>query len=231
LIALTLVLTASQARGNVVSLEALLNGASISTGDVSYENFRNFSGPTYPLGYGTAVNPNGVMVSTASGGLEFTGPNGTPLASTLGQVPIGAMFTFDVRTLGPGPGNISEAGVEMTGEVAFVGLQEPALSAVLASTGTTPPFQLVSQSGQSTGPNPVVSSTRFQTASLVTVTLQFDAIGVTIHGFNSTASIDQVGVTFVPEPGLPVLFGTMAVLGLMWRWRSRSSPASKQQRD
>jgi hypothetical protein len=224
---LTLVLVPSRVLGDVVTLEDLLSGASLQGAGMSYENFRNFSLPTYPVGGAVAVDPNNVIVSSdPAGNLFFTGANGQPLASSIGQFPTGAKFTFDVRMLGAGPGAISQARLEMTGEAAFIPLTPP-LSAVLASTGTTPPFQLISESLQSTT-TPVVSSTSFQAASLVTVTLQFDAIGTTTHGFNTTATVDQVGVTFVPEPGLPLLFGTMAALGLMWRSRSRSSQASKR---
>jgi hypothetical protein len=219
LTALALAVLAPRARGDVVTLGDLLSGASIRGSGLSYENFRNFSGPTYPH-LGTAVDPNNVIVSTTPTGLEFTGANGRPLAPTGGQVPTGAMFTFDVRALGAGPDSIGQARLEMTGEVAFLGLQEPALSAILTSTGTTPPFQLYDQSDQSTGSNPVVNSTTFQGVSLLTVTVQFDAIGITSHGTNTFAAIDQVGVSFVPEPGFPLLVGTMAVLGLMSRrWR------------
>jgi hypothetical protein len=227
LIALALALLAPRARGDVIALQDLLNGGSIRGSGLSYENFRNFSGPTTPFGYlGNAVDPNNVIVSTTPTGLEFTGANGRPLAPTSGQVPTGAMFTFDVRALGAGPGSIGQASLEMTGEVAFVGLGEPPLSAGLTSTGTTPPLQLGAVSYQSTGPNPIVDSTTFQGVSFLTATVQFDAIGVTIHGGNSFAAIDQVGVSFVPEPGFPLLVGSMAVLGLMsrlWPWSWQAS--------
>jgi hypothetical protein len=228
LTALALALVAPQARGDVIVLQDLLNGASVRAGGLLYENFRGY-GPASIFGLPSlADNPSSILVTSTNLGLTFTGLGGGPLLAHRGQGPFGERFTFDVVSLIPA-NTIGLAAMEASGTLEpflfGVGSIAPLFSASLSVLGAAPPSVNVNvfqeDRGVTTITSDVSASATFPGASSLTATESFVATGLTFHGSNSFAEISSVSVSFVPEPSPLVLLGAFGASAAFFAWLPR----------
>jgi hypothetical protein len=142
--------------------------------NIFYENFRNFQmSDVLGLGGGNTVDPHNVGVAAGPSGLTFTGTRDgygvTALAASSGQLPTGAKFTQDVRSLDPstvliGVGLDLSATVDRPLVVDSVGAS---LSSLVISGGRYPYSGDVSLGGGSA----------VQATTSLTVTGQFEVTG------------------------------------------------------
>jgi hypothetical protein len=227
LTSLALALVAQQARGDVILLEDLLNGASIRAGGLLYENFRGY-GPATIFGVTSlADSSSSILVTSTNLGLAFTGLDGGPLLAHRGQGPFGESFTFDVVPLVPA-NNIGLAAIEASGSLEpflfGVGSIAPLYSASLSVLEAAPPLNVnvfQENRGMTTIASDVSALATFPEASSLTVTESFVATGLTFHGSNTFAEIGSVTVSFVPEPSPLVLVGVLGVSAVSFAWLRR----------
>jgi hypothetical protein len=235
LTALALALVAPQARGDVIVLQDLLNGASIRAGGLLYENFRGYGSGTI-FGVGSQPgNPSNILVTSTDLGLTFTGLGGGPLVAVFGQGPLGARFTFDVVPIVP-MSTIGYAAVDASGSLApfpnaNMAFIPPFFDASLSVVGAAPPPMnvnaLLENVGTTTITTDVSAAAIFPGSPSLTVTESFFASGLTSHGFGSLATLSHVSISFVPEPSPLALVGAFgsAVAFTGWlRRRKRVTP-------